>query len=264
VTAIACEGISLSYGKRRIISGVSFCVPDGAFVGVLGPNGAGKTTLLRAILGLIAPDAGRIAVLGGTPHRGNAAIGYMPQARRAMPDNHLSGFDLVLSAASGQRFGWPMASREEKRAAAVALDRVGASELAKRPVAELSGGERQRILIAQALIGNPKLLLLDEPLMYLDPKHQSGIIELVHDIGRELQIAVLFCAHEINPLLKAVDLVLYLGNGHAAMGSVDEVINSQVLSALYDAPIHVLRVNGRIFVMTENVEVEGHTHAHHA
>ena len=248
-----------------MLSDVSFAIPPGCFVGVLGPNGAGKTTLLRAVLGLMPPAAGRIDVLGNPPRRGNPSIGYMPQARKLASDVGLSGFDLVAGAAGGHRWGWPFASAAEKAMAAHALEQVGAADLARRPLNELSGGERQRILIAEALLGEPKLLLLDEPLISLDAGHQRAIIELVREIGERLGIAVLFCSHEINPLLHAVDEVLYLGGGHAALGSVDAVINPEVLSKLYGAPITVLRANGRIFVLADDIDIEtgGHDHDDH-
>ncbi|MEO8883814.1 MAG: ABC transporter ATP-binding protein [Devosia sp.] len=263
MTALSFEDVSLSYGGRAVLERVSFAVEEGSFVGVMGPNGAGKTTLLRAVLGLITPAAGAIKVLGGTPRRGNAAIGYMPQARRLPPTLGLTGYDLVLGAAGGHRWGWPFASAAEKAMAIEALERVGASDLARRPFGELSGGERQRILIAEALLGNPKLLLLDEPLISLDAAHQRSVVELVRKIGSELGIAVLFCSHEINPLLHAVDEVLYLGGGKAAIGGVDEVITPDVLSKLYGTPITVLRANGRIFVLADDVSIEGTEHDHH-
>ena len=254
--------MSLAYGGRPVLSDVSFAVPQGKFVGILGPNGAGKTTLLRAVLGLVQPAAGRIDVLGQAPRRGSPAIGYMPQVRRLPADIALSGFDLVTGAAGGHRWGWPMASRTERDAAAHALEQVGATDLARRPINELSGGERQRILIAEALLGDPKLLLLDEPLISLDAGNQRAIIELVHRIGEERGIAVLFCSHELNPLLHAVDEVLYLGGGHAAIGPVDEVITAETLTKLYGSPITVLRANGRIFVLADDVEIEGDAHSH--
>jgi zinc/manganese transport system ATP-binding protein len=260
VTAIVFEKVSLTLGRRRILSSVSFLVPEGLFVGVLGPNGAGKTTLMRAVLGLVSPQSGRIAVLGEAPRRGNPGIGYMPQMRRGAAQLGLSGFELVLGAVGGTRWGWPLATKADKDTAWAALERVGAADLARRPIAQLSGGERQRVLIAQALIGEPKLLLLDEPLASLDPVHQRGVVELVRDIARERGIAVLFCAHEINPLLRAVDQVLYLGNGRAAIGPVDDVVNRHVLSDLYRTPIYVARLNGRIFVMAEDGELESHAH----
>jgi zinc/manganese transport system ATP-binding protein len=262
MNVIEFDHVTLAHGKREILSDVSFSVPDGAFVGLLGANGAGKTTLLRAILGLIKPQAGRISVLGREPRRGNPLIGYLPQMRRLTPHPGLTGYDLVLGAAGGHRWGWPVASASERKAAWAALDRAGATALARAPLAELSGGERQRILIAQALIGEPKLLLLDEPLISLDAGHQRSMVDLVRDVSRRSGIAVLFCSHEINPLLDAVDSVLYLGSGQAAMGSVDEVITAPVLSSLYSAPITVLRVEGRVFVMTGGIEMERAAHIH--
>ena len=262
MNAIEFDKVTLTYGGRRVLSDVSFSIPQGAFIGLLGANGAGKTTMLRAILGLIKPAGGAISVLGKPPTRGNAAIGYMPQARRALGDVGISGLDFVLSAAGGHRWGWPVASAAEKEAAWKALEAVGAADLARRPLGELSGGERQRILIAQSLIGDPQLLLLDEPLISLDAGHQRAIIDLVHEIGERLGIAVLFCSHEINPLLRAVDRVLYLGNGKAAIGSVDEVISGPVLSKLYGTHINVVRVAGRIFVMADDVELESGAHVH--
>jgi zinc/manganese transport system ATP-binding protein len=262
MNSVAFDRVTLTYGGRRVLSDVSFSVPQGAFVGLLGANGAGKTTMLRAILGLMKPASGAISVLGKPPTRGNAAIGYVPQARRTLPHMGISGLDFVLTAAGGHRWGWPVASSAEKEAVWKALEAVGASDLARRPLAELSGGERQRILIAQALIGDPQLLLLDEPLISLDAAHQRTIIDLVHEIGERLGIAVLFCSHEINPLLRAVDCVLYLGNGKAAIGSVDEVISGPVLSKLYGTSINVVRVAGRIFVMADDVELEGGAHVH--
>ncbi|PZV40445.1 metal ABC transporter ATP-binding protein [Mesorhizobium kowhaii] len=262
MSAVAFERVTLTYGGRRVLSDVSFSIPQGAFVGLLGANGAGKTTMLRAILGLIRRTGGAISVLGKPPTRGNPSIGYMPQARRALTHAGISGLDFVLTAAGGHRWGWPVASAAEKEAAWKALEEVGATDLARRPLAELSGGERQRILIAQSLIGDPQLLLLDEPLISLDAAHQRSIIDLVHEVGERLGIAVLFCSHQINPLLRAVDSVLYLGNGKAAIGSVDEVINGPVLSKLYGTHINVVRVAGRIFVMADDVELESGAHVH--
>ena len=142
------------------------------------------------------------------------------------------------------------------------LDLVDAHALAARPLSELSGGERQRLLLAQCLLGNPKVLLLDEPLISLDPRHQTGVVDLVRRVQRELNITVLFSAHELNPLLNSLDRVLYLGNGRAALGTVDEVITKPVLSQLYGSPIDVMRVNGRIFVMSGDVEIDKLDHAH--
>lgn len=255
MNAVVFDDVSLTRGRRRVLAGVSFAVPQGAFVGVLGPNGAGKTSLMRAMLGMIPLSGGRISVLGRPARRGNPAIGYVPQFRRTASELRLRGFDLVVGAISGQRWGWPFATRADQAMASRALERVDALDLARRPLAELSGGERQRILVAQALVGDPQLLLLDEPLASLDPGHQRHVVDTVAGVARAAGITVLFCAHEVNPILRAVDQVLYLGSGQAAVGSVDQVITAPVLSALYRTPIHVARANGRIYVMAEEAEM---------
>ena len=262
MSAIEFENVSITLGGRRILSGVSFAIEQGRFVGLLGPNGAGKTTLLRSLLGLLKPESGNIRVLGAAPGRGNAAIGYIPQWRHTAAQLNFTGYELLLSAYAGNRWGLPVASHEDRKAVEASLERVGAGELARRPLSEMSGGERQRLFIAQALTGKPELLLFDEPLISLDPAHQRSIVELVHDISREQNITVLFSAHEVNPLLRGIDEVLYLGHGKAAIGSVDEVVTGPVLSTLYDTPVQVFRIDGRIFVVAENGDLDGHTHDH--
>jgi len=261
VTAIALDNVTISLGGRQILSDVTLDIGQGEFIGMLGANGAGKTTLMRAILGLIPVSAGSITVLGTPARKGNRTVGYMPQASAAL-SARLNGRDFVVAAANGHRWGSPFPSREDYREADRALDLVGATALAKRPLTELSGGERQRLLLAQALLGGPNVLLLDEPLISLDPSRQSAVIDLVRRLQRELGITVLFSAHELNPLLGALDRVLYLGNGQAALGPVDEVITGPILSRLYGSPIEVLRVNGRIFVMSGQYEMERGEHLH--
>ncbi|MEQ5839663.1 ABC transporter ATP-binding protein [Paraburkholderia acidicola] len=259
---LALEGVTLELGGRTILANTSFTVNQGEFIGVLGPNGAGKTTLMRAVLGLVPAASGAIRVLGRPVERGNPSIGYMPQTRSALAGRRVRGRDFVAMAADGHRWGLPHADAKTRADVERVLDLVDGRALAARPLSELSGGERQRLLLAQCLLGNPQLLLLDEPLISLDPHHQKGVVELVRRVQQELGIAVLFSAHELNPLLHALDRVLYLGSGVAALGTVDEVITKPVLSRLYGSTIDVMRVNGRIFVMSGDVEVEKHDHAH--
>jgi zinc/manganese transport system ATP-binding protein len=260
--ALELEHVTLALGGRTILDDVSLAVEAGEFVGVLGPNGAGKTTLMRAVLGLVPAARGTLRVAGEPVARGNPAIGYMPQTRSALASRRVRGYDFVAMAADGHHWGLPRTSAAVKEDVARVLDLVGGTALAQRPLSELSGGERQRLLLAQCLLGAPKLLLLDEPLISLDPHRQRGVVELVRRVQRELGITVLFSAHELNPLLNALDRVLYLGSGVAALGTVDEVITKPVLSRLYGSPIDVMRVNGRIFVMSGDVEVEKHDHEH--
>ena len=256
------DRVTLELGDRTILRDTSFTINQGEFIGVLGPNGAGTTTLMRSVLGLVPAASGTVRVLGETVERGNPSIGYMPQTRSALAGRRVRGRDFVAMAADGHRWGLPHAGAKTHADVDRVLELVGGSALAARPLSELSGGERQRLLLAQCLLGNPRLLLLDEPLISLDPHHQKTVVELVKRVQQELGIAVLFSAHELNPLLHALDRVLYLGNGVAALGTVDEVITKPVLSRLYGSTIDVMRVNGRIFVMSGDFDMEKHDHEH--
>jgi zinc/manganese transport system ATP-binding protein len=263
VSAIDLNRVTLSIGGVTVLDDISLSVAEGTFVGVLGANGAGKTTLFRAILGLVPPVSGSISVLGRGVLRGNAAIGYLPQARSAPPAVRLSGRDLLLASIDGHRWGIPLPSAGRQRDIDRVLEIVAARDLAKRPLFEMSGGERQRLLIAEVLLGNPPLLLLDEPLIGLDPRQQHVVVDLVRGLARDLKLTVLFSAHELNQLLGGIDQVLYLGRGHAALGSVDDVIRPEVLTPLYGAPIEVIRAGGHIFVMSSGQDIErGHAHDH--
>ena len=262
MNAIEFRDVTLRLGGRDVLSGVALEIATGEFVGVLGPNGSGKTTLMRAVLGLMPVSRGNIRVLGLAAVRGNPAIGYMPQNRSAGGNLRLSGWDFVATVFSGHRLGLPFAGRTARVEVDRVLALVGADKLARRPLAEISGGERQRLLLAQALIGRPQLLLLDEPLANLDPRFQADVVALTNSLRAELGITILFSAHELNPLLGAVDRVLYLGRGQAELGTVDEVITGPVLSRLYGADIDVIRAKGRIFVLSGNHDVERDAHRH--
>ena len=264
MNAVECAGLTLALGAREVLRDVSLAIRDREFVAVLGPNGAGKTTLMRAILGLVAPARGSLRVLGAEPTRGNPAIGYLPQHRNLAAHLRMRGRDFVACVVNGHRPGLPVLGAAGRTQVDRALALVGASGLARRALGEMSGGERQRLLLAQALVGEPRLLLLDEPLINLDPSHQHAVVELAKAVQAELGIAVLFSAHELNPLLGVIDRVLYLGRGQAALGPVAEVITGPVLSRLYGAEIDVVEVRGKIFVMSggHDVERDPHQHAH--
>jgi zinc/manganese transport system ATP-binding protein len=270
VSVIELDNVTLRVDGRTVLANANFSIAAGEFIGVLGPNGAGKTTLLRAILGLLPPSAGTLRVFGRKPFRGDPGIGYLPQLRTVIPDLRMRGLDFIASSVHGERWGLPTTSRAERKMIEETLAAVSAHELASRALSDMSGGERQRLLLAQALLGAPKLLLLDEPLISLDARHQEIAIDAVRKVCRERKITVLFSAHELNQLLGAIDRVLYLGGKQAAIGPVDEVVTAPVLSRLYGTEIKVLRVDGNIFVMSRGRDVEradhlhdhGHNHGH--
>ena len=262
MSALKFDNVTIRLGGRDILSAASFSIEDGEFVGMLGANGAGKTTLMRAALGLIPVASGAVAVLDRPVTRGNASIGFMPQNRGAIAGLRLTGWDVVASAAIGGRFGFVRLDKATRREIDWALGEVGARDLARRSIGELSGGERQLVLLSQALLGRPRLLMLDEPLISLDPAHQKSVVEIARRVCDDLKVAIVFSAHELNPLVNAIDRVLYLGGGAAVIGSVDEVVTSPVLSRLYRAEIDVVRVKDRYYVMAGDVDVERDAHRH--
>ena len=259
---VELDRATLKLGGHAVLADVSFAIGQGEFIGVLGPNGAGKTTLMRAILGLLPPSAGALRVFGKEPQRGDPAIGYLPQIRTVLPDLRVRGLDFIASSLHGERWGLPSLSKHDRAMIEDTLAAIGARELSTRPLSDMSGGERQRLLLAQALIGAPKLLLLDEPLISLDQRRQEVAIEVVRRVCRERRITVLFSAHELNQLLGTLDRVLYLGNGRAVLGTVDEVVTAPVLSGLYGTDIQVVRTDGHIFVMSRGRDVERADHMH--
>jgi len=261
-SVVTLDHATIEIGGHRVLVDASFSIQAGEFIGVLGPNGAGKTTLMRSILGLLPPSAGSLRVFGHAPECGDPAIGYLPQLRTVLPDLRVRGLDFIASSLHGERWGLPSPSRADRVEIERTLDAVGARELANRPMSEMSGGERQRLLLAQSLIGSPKLLLLDEPLISLDARHQEVAIDVIRQVCRERKITVLFSAHELNQLLGAIDRVLYLGNGQAVLGTVEEVVTAPVLSRLYGTEIDVVRAADHIFVMSRGRDVERDAHMH--
>ena len=255
------ENIGVRLGGRQILSGVSFSVAPGQFTGLIGPNGAGKTTLLRVILGLQPPTEGRV-LLNGSPktRHGGGLIGYVPQKLAIDQDMPLRARDVVGLGIDGNKLGFPLPSASRRRQITEALEAVGAESYADARIGELSGGEQQRVLIAHALIGRPRLLLLDEPLANLDLKSEQGIVSVLARLAHEQGIAVLISAHDLNPLLREIDTVVYVAAGRAAAGRTDEIIQSDVLSALYGSRVDVLHVNGRVLVIAGEEQQEPQAH----
>jgi zinc/manganese transport system ATP-binding protein len=253
-TAVTLERAAIRLGGRTIWSDVSLAVAEADFVAVLGPNGAGKSTLIKAVLGLLPLAAGTAWVLGRRPGDAKGRIGYLPQRHGFDAATRIRGVDLVQLGLDGARWGVPIPGapgrRRDARRVAEVIDLVGATGYARRPIGALSGGEQQRLLIAQALVRRPKLLLLDEPLDSLDLPNQAAVAALVRRICEEEGVAVLLVAHDINPILSYLDRVIYLAGGAAVEGSPEEVITSETLSRLYGAPIEVLRASdGRLVVV---------------
>lgn len=248
VPLVDVRQMMVQLGNRTVLEDVSAQIWPNQFVGIIGPNGAGKSTLLRVLLGLLRPSAGEIFFQGEPLRRGNPRVGYCPQHRAFDRDLPMTARDFAGLGLDGHRWGFGLPSQRRREQIEAMLEAVGALPFADAPLGQLSGGEQQRLAIAQALLGEPSLLLLDEPLASLDVRSQREIVELVDRVRRDRQLAVLFVTHGVNPLLGVMDRVWYLAGGHAAIGAVSEVIRSDVLSRLYGAPVEVIEAQGRVFV----------------
>ena len=259
---VAASDLAVAYGRTDVWSGANFDVSPGEFMAVLGPNGAGKSTMLRLVLGLLRPSKGTLRVFGDAPRRGNPAIGYVPQRRPIDPDLRLAGVEFVKLGITGHRWGTGLPRRhaETERIVADAVAAVGADAYADQPAGTLSGGELQRLMLAQAIVSKPRLLLLDEPLASLDVRNQVAMASLVATLARSREIAVMLIAHDVNPLLPVLGRVMYVARGKVTVGRPDEVITAERLSMLYEANVEVLRDSkGRLFVVGLDDEA---THPH--
>lgn len=252
---------SLAFGDRMLWQDLNLSVQPGEFLAVLGPNGSGKTSFLKVLLGLQRLSSGSVRIAGRPAGQARGAVGYVSQQKGFPTHTPLRARDLVGLGVDGERWGLIRHRARRVRRVAQLLAEVGASDYADVPVGLLSGGEQQRLRIAQALATNPRLLLCDEPLLSLDLNHQRAVSSLVARQAREAGATVVFVTHDINPVIEYVDRVLYLANGRFRAGSPDEVMTSEVLSALYQTPVEVFRSKGRILVAGQP---DATTHHHEA
>jgi zinc/manganese transport system ATP-binding protein len=267
---VVADGVAARAGGRLLFADLDATVTAGQFVAVLGPNGAGKSTFLRMLLGLHPVAAGSLTVLDDRPGRRNHDIGYLPQRRSFDASVRIRGVDLVRFGVDGHRWGTPLPLvrrlfdrarfEAEQRRLDDVVARVGATGYALRPIGEVSGGEQQRLLIAQALVRQPRLLLLDEPLDSLDLPNQQGVAALLQRISAD-GVTVVIVAHDVNPILSYLDQVIYIVGGQALAGPPETVITTEKLSRLYGAPIEVIRTSsGRLVVVGQPEAASFHAH----
>ena len=258
--AIEFRGAGAQMGTRTIWKDVTLSVSTGEFVALLGPNGVGKTILLKVILGLVPLAEGEVRGAGSAPREARSRIGYLPQARAFDQSVRVRGLDLVRLGLDGDRWGMPFpapcrsrsADRDGARRVREVIELVGASAYAERPIGNLSGGEQQRLLIAQAIVHRPDLLLLDEPLASLDYPNQMAITALVGSISREEQMTVMMVTHDVNPIIGQAEKLIYIAKQGVVSGRPAEILTGPILSRIYGSPVEVhYTAGGRLLVVGE-------------
>ncbi len=259
---LSFQNVGIRFGARDVIHDFSAEIAEGEFIGIFGPNGVGKSTLMRSILGLCPLHCGSILLFGKPPGEVNRFIGYLPQSQSFLETTSLTARALVAAVHHGEKWGVPWPSSQAAHQVERSLELAGAREYADAPFCQLSGGEKKRVMLAQALIDQPRLLILDEPLASLDPKNQILLVQRILQIREETGLTILFIAHDVNPLLGAMTRVMYLAQGKVALGSVEEIISNESLSALYGMNIHVLRAEGRLFIVNTESNIDETTCSH--
>jgi ABC-type Mn2+/Zn2+ transport system ATPase subunit len=241
------ERVTLGYRDRPVIADLSFAVERGDFLGIVGPNGAGKSTILKAMLGLIAPRAGRV-IYEAEVHR-DLRFGYVPQRYSLDGIYPLSVRAIVRMARYANAGLLRRPGPEDERVVDHALDAVDIRRLAGRQLGQLSGGQRQRALIARALATEANLLVLDEPTDGMDLKSTHAILGLMRRLNRDEGLTVIFVSHQLNEVANYVDRLLLIDEGRYDWGTVDEVLTADHLQRIYEIPVTVERVAGSSVVV---------------
>jgi len=233
---VSLSNVSVSLGSRTVLEGVNLDIQEGEFLGVVGPNGSGKTTLLRVILGLIQPDTGSVSVFDRPPGQARGSIGYVAQFATFRRNFPISVEQTVLLGRLGLSRGIGRYSSADREAAREALKQVGAWDLRNRAIGGLSGGQLQRVLIARALAGRPRVLLLDEPTSSIDMAAEEGIFGLLRELSQSM--AIVLVSHDVGFIWEYVSRVACV-NRTVVCHHTSE-ITPEVLQGLYGHGVHVI------------------------
>jgi zinc transport system ATP-binding protein len=232
-TAVTISGLTFSYGDMPVLEGIDLSLAQGEFLGLVGPNAGGKSTLLKLILGLLEPQAGRVLVLGRPPVEARRLLGYVPQHPGFPRDFPITVEQVVLMGRLGLGSGWRRWlggwSEADRAAVRSALVEVEAADLAHRQIGTLSGGQLQRVLVARALVGEPRLLILDEPTANIDQRMEGEIFDLLRALNARMTILVV--SHDVAFISSYVSRVACLNRTLVCHGT--EVINGRLIHDLY-------------------------------
>ena len=250
-TLITFDHATLGYGRRVVLSDITFDIPAGDFLGLVGPNGAGKTTILRAILGSLEPLEGTVTKAEGV------RFGYVPQRDSVDYGFPLKVLDVVLMGRYDRIGLVRRPSAADRRLACDALDHVGIGHLADQQLNALSGGQKQRVLIARALVGQPNVLVLDEPTNGMDLVSTTQILGLVRELHERDNLTVLMVSHALNEVANYVSRIALVVERGFRIGTVAEIMTEETLTHMYGIPVDVDEMHGHRIVVARRTAPEG-------
>ncbi len=226
------EDLRVGYDGALALDGVTLTVPHGAQVAVVGPNGAGKSTLFKSVVGLLRPRSGRILIHGRPPGDQDDPVAYVPQREEIDWRFPVSVSDVVMMGRYGRLGPLRRPRQIDREIVAQALDRLGLSDLASRPIGELSGGQQQRVFLARAIAQEPHVLLLDEPFTGVDVRAREMVLDLLQSM-RARDVTVLVSTHDMETAARRFDLVALLNHRLIAYGAPDHVFTPPHIAAAF-------------------------------
>jgi ABC-type Mn2+/Zn2+ transport system ATPase subunit len=256
--SVRFDRVTVAYQQAVGIEDVTFELRPGEFLGIIGPNGSGKTTLLRAVLGLVMPASGSVTVLGASGRdlvRVRNQIGYVPQRRALDPQFPINVREAVVMGLYPKLGSFRRPTADDHRRVEAALVSVGLIGSADHVAGHLSGGQQQRLLIARALVQEPRILLLDEPTSAVDVATRSTIVELVRKLHAERGLTTLYVTHDVNEVMPCVDKVMYIHRTVRAFGSCAQVLNRETLESLYGTRVVLAEDGERRYVIVGDSHV---------
>ena len=251
--AVLLKNVTVKYGDIIALEDVSLKFKSGTFIAIIGPNGAGKTTLLKVIAGLVKPVSGVVRVFGLDPIRHGESvrslIGYVPQRQRISLSVPMKVIDVVLMGILARKKPPRIPSKSDYEKAFEVLKVVGMDGYWDYQFSELSGGQQQRVLIARALSGDPKLLLLDEPMNGVDVTSQREILDAINRLKHTRGVGTLLVTHDVNPIVEHIDEVVLLNRKVIATGRPEEVFKEDILARAYGSRVRVIMHEGICYAL---------------
>lgn len=240
---ISFENVTVTYGPIHALSDVSFSVDSGSLSAVVGPNGGGKSTLLKAVVGLVKPNVGQVAVHGRPSSEMRKQIGFVPQLEQVDWNFPVTVWDVAMMGLTPSRGLFRAHNRANREAAAEVLATVDLADLRNRGIGELSGGQRRRALLARAIASQPSVLLLDEPMTGLDPTAQHSFLDIIDNL-REEGATVMMSTHDLTCVSARASDVALINQRLVAYGPPDEVFLESVLADVFGHQLVVHSAGG--------------------